>query len=152
MNMLASSHCWIVVTGHYLVILGSRLASIVSTSRQDYTYAPVIRSQNRWANTSTKKICLQPVSRCWCSSHHPTGPTAASLYLANDIVHSRGHCLGLRRRLRFARGRFRAVRSMRSFLAVLIYMHIHIHIYIYMCMYIHTCIYTHIYMYMYMYK
>jgi len=39
-----------------LVTLGSRLASIVSTRRHDYTYALVIRSPNRCANTSTKKI------------------------------------------------------------------------------------------------
>jgi len=93
--------------------------SIVSTRRQDCTYALVIRSQNRCANTSTKKICLRPVSLCRCNSHNITGPTAASLHLANDIVHSRGHCLGLRRRLRFARGSLRAVCSMRSFHAVL---------------------------------
>jgi len=105
-----------VATGHYLVTLGSKLASIVSTRRQDYyTYAPVIRSHNRCANTSTKKICLRLVSLCWCNSHNTTGQTAASLHLANDIVNSRGHCLGLRRRLRFARDSLRAVRSMRSF-------------------------------------
>jgi len=66
-----------------------------------------------------KKICLWPVSRCRCSSHNLTGLTAASLYLPNDIVRSRRHCLGLRRRLRFARGSLRAVRFMRNFVAVL---------------------------------
>jgi len=108
-----------VATGHYLLHLSSRLASIVFTRRQDYTYAPVIRSQNCCANTSTKKIFLRPVSLCRCNSHNTTGPTAASFHLVNDIVHSHGHCIGLRRRMRFARDTLRTVRSMRRFHAVL---------------------------------
>jgi len=79
--------------GHWPLYLSSRLALIVSTRRQDYTYAPVIRSQNRCTNTSTGKICSRQVSLCRCNSHNTTGPTAASLHLANEIVQSRGHCL-----------------------------------------------------------
>ena len=108
--LLSSGH------GPLLGYIWYRLALIVSTRRQDYTYAPQ-KSLRKYFNK--KNICLRPVSLCRCNSHNLTGPTAASLYLANDIVHSRGHCLGLRRRLRFARGSLRAVRSMRSFLAVL---------------------------------
>ena len=106
-------------TGHYLVTLGSRLASMSPregrTTPMRQRYAPKIVAQI----LQQKEICLRPVSRCRCSCHNPTGLTAASLYLPNDIVRSRRHCLGLRRRLRFARGSLRAVRSMRSFLAVL---------------------------------
>jgi len=108
-----------VATGHYLVTLGSRLALIVSTRRQDYTYAPVIRSQNRCANTSTKKICLRPVSRCRVNRHTTRGATADSTHLANNTVHSRGYCLDLQWKLRFARDSLRAVRSRRSFRAAL---------------------------------
>jgi len=73
-----------------------------------------------------KRFQLRATKTCFFRRHEsrrtvyaPTGPTAASLHLANDIVHSSGHCLGLRRRLRFARDSLRAVRSMRSFHAVL---------------------------------
>jgi len=108
-----------VATGQYLVTLGSRLASIVSTRRQDYTYAPVIRSPNRCANTSKKKIYLRPVSLCRVNSHTTRGSTADSTHLANDTVHSRGYCLDLRRKLRCARDSLRTVRSRRSFRTVL---------------------------------
>jgi len=45
----------------------------------------VIRSQNRCANTSTKKIFLRPVSLCQCNNHNTTGPTAASLHLQTTM-------------------------------------------------------------------
>ena len=66
-----------------------------------------------------KKICFRPVSLFLVNSHTTRGPTADSTHLANDTVHSRGYCLDLRRKLRFARDSLRAVRSRRSFRAAL---------------------------------